>query len=60
MSGSFTHRGVAGRNSFRFTGRLAGRKLTPGSYRLVAVAKDAAGNASLPKRASFRVVTARR
>lgn len=34
--GSFTHRDVAGANSFHFTGRLRGRKLAPGSYRLQA------------------------
>jgi hypothetical protein len=56
LRGSFSHRGQAGRNSFKFTGRLAGRKLRPGSYRLVAVARDAAGNASAAKRVSFRIV----
>ncbi len=35
--GSFTHGDVAGRNSFRFTGRLGGRKLRPAGYRLRAL-----------------------
>ena len=56
VRGSFTHRGRAGSNSFKFTGRVGGRKLSPGSYQLVAVAKDAAGNRSAQKRANFRIV----
>jgi hypothetical protein len=56
VRGSFIHRGRAGANSFKFTGRLAGRKLSPARYRLVGIAKDAAGNISTPARASFRIV----
>jgi hypothetical protein len=36
MRGSLTHSDVAGRDSLRFTGRLAGRKLPLGTYRLEA------------------------
>jgi hypothetical protein len=36
MLGSFTHLDTPGLNRFRFTGRLSGRKLKPGSYRLSA------------------------
>jgi hypothetical protein len=36
LPGSFVRAGQAGGNSFRFTGRLSGRKLTPGSYQLLA------------------------
>jgi hypothetical protein len=36
VTGSFTHAGKQGANSFRFSGRLKGRKLAPGSYRLAA------------------------
>jgi hypothetical protein len=54
--GSFVHRGQAGRNSFKFRGRLAGRKLPAARYRLVGIAKDAAGNVSAPSRARFRIV----
>ena len=35
--------------------RIGGRKLTPGRYRLTAVARDAAGNRSAVKRVRFRV-----
>jgi hypothetical protein len=56
VRGSFRHNGRAGANSFRFTGRVGGRALRPGAYRLVAVAKDAAGNRSQPARTSFQIV----
>jgi hypothetical protein len=56
LKGSFTRTGQPGANSFRFTGRLRGKKLAPGSYRLVSVATDAANNKSKPKRATFRIV----
>ena len=36
LAGSFSRSAVAGPNSFRFNGRLGGRKLKPGTYRLVA------------------------
>jgi hypothetical protein len=35
---------------------VGGRRLAPGRYRLQAVAKDAAGNSSSPKRATLRIV----
>jgi DNA-binding beta-propeller fold protein YncE len=54
--GSFTHKGAAGANAFKFSGRLRNRKLAVASYRLVAVAADAAGNKSSAKRRAFRVV----
>jgi Tol biopolymer transport system component len=54
--GSFKVAGKTGQNRFRFTGRSRRRKLRPGSYRLVAVATDAAGNKSKRRRASFRIV----
>ena len=56
MRGGFTHRGKAGPNRFRFSGRLAGRKLRAGRYRLRAVATDAAANKSLSRRRGFRIV----
>jgi hypothetical protein len=52
----FTHSGRTGENSFRFSGRLTGRKLAPGSYVLVAVATDPDGNASPPERAAFKIL----
>lgn len=36
LKGSFSHVGAAGGNSFRFTGRIGGRALKPGGFRLVA------------------------
>ena len=48
--------GRAGRNSLSFRGRLRGRWLKPGRYAFVAVATDAAGNRTAPRRARFRVV----
>jgi hypothetical protein len=56
LRGSFTHSGKAGTNSFKFSGRLRNRKLQVASYRLVAVATDAAGNKSAARRRPFRVV----
>jgi hypothetical protein len=56
LRGAFTHRGKAGRNRFKLTGRLNGRKLAPGRYRLRAVATDPAGNSGSPKRSRFRIV----
>jgi hypothetical protein len=41
--GSFHHVDRAGSNQFRFTGRVAGRKLASGHYLLVAVARSSAG-----------------
>jgi hypothetical protein len=54
--GSFSRTSTPGLNSFRFTGRLRGKKLRPGRYRLVMVATDAAKNKSKPKRVKFRIV----
>ena len=54
--GAFRQRANAGRNRKRFSGRIAGRRLSPGRYRATLVATDAAGNASKPKRVAFRVV----
>jgi hypothetical protein len=42
--GSLTHTDKVGANSLHFSGRLHSRKLARGSYRLQAVAHDAAGN----------------
>jgi hypothetical protein len=54
--GSIRVSGRAGRNSLTFRGRLRGRWLSPSRYVFVAVATDAAGNRSAPRRARFRVV----
>ena len=50
LKGSFRHRGGAGPNGFRFTGRLAGRALAPGRYALVGQ-----GPSGPPLRAAFRI-----
>jgi hypothetical protein len=46
----------AGRSTLRYRGRLAGRTLRPGAYRLLVRARDAAGNVSPQRRAAFRIV----
>ena len=56
--GTFAHEGDTGQNSFRFSGRMRGRKLTPGRYWLRAIATDAADNKSLLRRSRFRVTGA--
>jgi hypothetical protein len=50
LKGSFTREGKAGKNRFAFHGRLDGRPLKPGSYRLL----GSAGNSI--RRASFTIV----
>jgi DNA-binding beta-propeller fold protein YncE len=52
VRGAFTHRGSSGANSFRFSGRVRGRRLRPGRYRLVATIPGAAA----PSRTGFRIV----
>lgn len=54
--GSFERDGKAGRNQFRFTGRVGGRALGPGRYTLRAVATDAAGNRSAPRSVAFTIL----
>jgi len=56
MAGSLVHRGTAGDNTLRFTGRLGTKALQPGRYRLRAVAKDTAGRTSDARRVVFTVV----
>jgi hypothetical protein len=47
---AFSHNGDAGANSFRFSGRIGGRALRPGRYRLVGKAGDSL------RRTGFRIV----
>jgi hypothetical protein len=56
LRGRFSVNRRAGRNTVRFRGRLRGRALRPGRYRLVLVAVDAARNRSRTARIGFRVV----
>ena len=55
VRGSFATNAASGAGSVRFSGRVGGRRLGRGTYRITAVAADAAGNRSAPVRASFRV-----
>ncbi len=55
VRGSIRRTSPAGANRFRFRG-FRGRRLPTGRYRLVAVARDAAGNQAPPDRVAFRVV----
>jgi hypothetical protein len=56
VRGSFTVSGTAGKNTFTFNGRIGGRALRRGSYRLSGTATDPAKNVSAPKRKGFRIV----
>ena len=56
LKGSFAHKGKAGANTLRFTGRLRRKKLKLGSYVMSATSKDAAGNVAKVKRLRFRIV----
>ena len=56
LKGSFAKASAAGVSSLRFTGRLRGRRLRPGSYRLVVRATDRAGNVTKPRRPAFHIV----
>ncbi len=54
--GSFTRHGTAGANGFRFTGRLAGRSLSPGEYRFGVTARSSSGlNGTLVTSPGFRI-----
>jgi alpha-tubulin suppressor-like RCC1 family protein len=53
--GHFTRSDTAGMNRFRFTGRVKNRKLAPGKYVLVAIARTATG-ASRPVSVKFRII----
>ena len=55
VRGSFKRSAGPGAVSFRFAGRIGGRRLPPGRYRLVASPRDALGSAGADKRAGFRV-----
>lgn len=54
VRGSFTMPGKAGRERFQFTGRLNGRRLAPGRYRLIAT-PTADRRRGTPVHAAFRV-----
>ena len=55
VRGRFSKTGVAGANSFRWSGKLRGRRLRPGRYRLVARALDGSNERSATVRRRFLV-----
>jgi hypothetical protein len=55
VRGSFKRAGTAGANSFLFTGRMAGRNLKPGKYKLVAT-PTAGGKKGRAARSRFRII----
>lgn len=56
LRGRVVVRGHAGTNRFRFTGRIRGRRLRPGRYRLIARARAPRGERSGQVRRRFRIV----
>lgn len=56
VKGSVAHTAKAGLNRFRFTGRIGGKALKRGKYRLSAIATDSARNRSAPRTRSFTIV----
>ena len=56
VRGSFADAGEVGGNTLRFSGRIGGRRLKPGLYRLIALPVDAAGNTGNAVFIKFRIV----
>jgi hypothetical protein len=56
QTGTLARAIAAGRTSVVLDGRVAGRRLTPGRYRLTITVRDAAGNVSQAKRLTFAIV----
>jgi secreted trypsin-like serine protease len=56
LIGTLRTQARSGLNRLRLHGRLSPKRLSPGRYRLLAVAIDAFGNSSPPARVGFRVV----
>lgn len=59
VKGRFTKAGRAGANSLRFSGRLNGRRLSAGRYRLIARAVDPSNERSATLRTRFSVLARR-
>lgn len=55
VRGSFAVTGTTGGNKFRFTGRVHGRKLARGSYRLIATPREPTGAKGTAVRLQFHV-----
>ena len=56
IPGSFTHTDHVGTNQFRFTGRIRGKSLARGNYRLDATPKDSTGDFGRTVRSMFSIV----
>lgn len=56
VRGSLTTAARPGANRLRFRGRIGGRRLAPGRYRLVATPRGLSGRAGAPVSAAFRIV----
>jgi hypothetical protein len=55
LLGSFIHGDQSGRNSFRFSGRVDGRRLKLGRYRLQ-VLPTFGGRAGVQRTTTFRII----
>lgn len=55
VKGQFAHAGKPGSNRFRFRGKVGGKPLRPGRYRMVGVPIDVAGNRGKSFRQSFAI-----
>jgi Ca2+-binding RTX toxin-like protein len=55
VRGTFLHSGHIGLNGLHFNGRLAGRRLRAGRYRIRAIGRDIAGNRSRRQTARFTI-----
>ncbi|HXQ95395.1 MAG TPA: Ig-like domain-containing protein [Candidatus Acidoferrales bacterium] len=55
--GSFSHADAAGANRFRFSGRVAGHTLKPGSYQLLSAPTNASGKTGATHANNFKIVS---
>jgi hypothetical protein len=56
LRGALSQTGAAGLNKLRFAGRIGGKRLARGSFRLTAVATDGAANTSKQRVVRFSVL----
>lgn len=59
LRGTFSHTGVSGANTFKFTGRVNNKPLSPGGYMLTGVPTDRNGNVGAAISAKFKIVKRR-
>jgi Ca2+-binding RTX toxin-like protein len=55
LRGSFSRASTTGKNTFQFTGRLRGKALKPGSYKLVAAPRLPNGKLGTKRAVAFRI-----